>query len=147
VAEQNRKAWSFTAGRPARGNRCSTLVRVFERPDKPGRLFMSCAWRKGPSGAPRQEQLPANWTREQAERQAEITSGERARVLLEGVPEGGSAVSLEQLLDAYHGSRKAGTWSVGHRREQDRLRDFWLEHFGEDRPARGITPDEIEAAA
>jgi len=141
------KAWSYTAGRPARAGRDSTLVRVFERPDKPGRLLMSCAWRKSPSGAPRQEQLPADWTREQAEQQAEITAGERARVLLEGVPEGNSTVTLDRLLRKYHDSRKAGKWSEGHRRDQERARRFWLDVFGEDRPCRSITPDEMETEA
>ena len=147
MAKRKQTAGSYTAGRPARAGRDSTLVRVFERPDKPGRLFLSCAWRKGPSGAPRQELLPAVWTREQAEQQAEIQAGERARVLLEGVPEESSSVTLERLLRKYHDSRKAQRWSLGHRRDQERAQSFWLDTFGEDRPCRSITPDEIETQA
>jgi integrase len=56
-------------------------------------------------------------------------------------------VTLSHLLTKYHDSRKAGTWSSGHKRDQERARKFWLEAFGDDRPCHAITADEIETVA
>lgn len=143
--------WSYKAGQPARGDRPSSLVRVYERIDRPGRIYLSCAWRKTDAGRSREEPLPPGTTQAEARDYAEETAAERTLSIMRGEAELPTArqgpVSLGRLLATYHSSRKAQDWSQTHIRDQERWRRYWLAAFGRDRPVGSITPAEVEQVA
>lgn len=127
-------AWSYVAGRRASSGRPSSRVRVYERDDVEGRIFLTCAWRTSRSGRPKERVLPAGTTREKAEALADLTAKKREWAILQGEVEVGApdTVALGELLARYHDSATADDWSEGHRKEQERCRRFWTLALGED---------------
>jgi len=129
-------AWSFSAGKRASAKRPSSKVRVYERDDVPGRIFMTRAWITTESGRPVEDVLEIGTSREYAETLAELTAKKRELALLEGkagpIAAEEEALTLKSLLDAYHDSRTAEDWSNSHARNQATCKAFWLGVLGED---------------
>lgn len=143
--------WSYPAkaGRRATRSRPSSMVKVYERADVPGTIWMERAWITTDKGNPIPRPLAAGTTQRGAEILCEETALARERRILEGVDEFGEkpedpAPTVSEVLDAYHESRDAMAWSQRHRKEQDRCRRFIIELLGGDRPAGEIPPGEIE---
>ena len=142
--------WSYPAkaGRRATSTRPSSTVRVYERADAPGTIWMERGWITTEKGNPIPKPLEHGTTREAAELLAEQTALKRRRRILQGVDEFGRepetpAPTVREILDAYHESRVSMSWSESHRKEQDRCRRFLSELLGPDRTAAEIPADEI----
>jgi hypothetical protein len=136
-----RTLWSRNHGLRAHDDRPSTVVRVFERADSPGRIYMERAWIRGPG---RVRALAHGTTRQAAENLAHQTSLARQELVLRGRDAYGERqeVTLFGLLQKYHASPKAHKWVERHRLEQERCRDFWKHELGD----RAVTPAEMTPA-
>lgn len=138
---------SYSAGERASEKRPSSRVRIFTRSSRDG-IYMECAWIRTSSGRPRTEKMPADTSRKQALRIAEEAALERKLRILKGTPfEQERRITLGELTDDYHGSKRAYDWSDRHRAEQERCRDFWLQELGERTVVQDLTPAEVQRIA
>lgn len=156
-------AWSYSCGTRKTKSRPSTKVRVYERPDVPGRFFMTVAWDATPSGRLREEPLRPGLSREEAKFYAEKVALARKEYLLTQTihgpseepnkPPAGGPLPLHELFDEYHNwGIKSGRWSSArHRSDQERYRKLWLKLLEPDRDhpidVRALTAAEVEIAA
>lgn len=142
--------WSESAGRRGYGDRPSTRVRVYERADSPGRIYLELGWVEG---AGRTKVLRHGTTREVALHLAEKTAQRREEIILKGLDAFGEQkqLGLFELLERYHDpkqNRRARKWSERHRVEQDRCRDFWKRTLGDVPVTMEALPQtKVEAAA
>ena len=125
--------WSHSEGRKAGAHQETTRVRVFERADSPGRLYIEAYWIEGPG---RVRALKMGTTREGAKLAAKKLAQKREEALLRDLDPTGErrATTLFALLKAYHDpskNRKARKWSERHQVEQERCRDFWKRELGD----------------
>ena len=143
--------WSESAGRRGYGpDRPSSRVRVFERADAPGRIYLERSWVEG---AERVKVMKHGTTRDAALNVAKKVAQRREELILRGKDDFGDARQphLFELLRGYHDpkkNRKARKWSERHRLEQERCRDFWMRALG-DVPATndGLSQATVEAVA
>ena len=127
---KSKKNWSVKMGNRATRTRGSSLVRAYERPDRPGVICITKAWETTPSGRPREETLDPGTTRGEAEilvhelvaaREREIISGAH------GICGREEVLVVRDLLTQYHSHKiDVGKWSPRHAREQARCRDSWI---------------------
>jgi integrase len=127
----------------------TSAVRVYERPDRPGRIFMTRAWITTASGRPVERPLDEGITREAAETLCDLVASERKRDLLVGRQYHAepSRTPLGKLLDAYHDSELSGRWSDRTWDDKHRLRLFWLLELGEDAVVEALSTSRVERAA
>lgn len=142
-------SWSHSAGRRATATLPSSRVRVYERPDLPGRIFLSRGWVLTASGRPVETVLPEGTTREGAALLADLTATERRRALLEGRNAMGEPkrTTLSTLLAAYHDSETSGRWSARTLEDKDRFRIFWETELAEDPVVETLTRAVVERIA
>lgn len=144
---RKRKPWSHVAGKRATTTEPSSRVRVYERADLPG-IFMTCAWDTTSSGRPQEMKLPDGITREAAEALAELTAARRRERILAGRDDlGRRQVRLAALLEAYHASSDAEAWSLKHRGDAERSREFWLHALGAGALVESLSKAEVSKAA
>lgn len=143
-----RRRRSASFGKRAARGRPSSRVVVFERADLPSRFFIVRSWVKGKGQAPREDVLPSGTTWEGAQKVGRNAATEREARIVSGRTETGErpALTVRELLRAYHGSAKAGKWGEKHSGEQERQRKFWEIRIGS-RMAEDVSPDEIERLA
>ena len=143
------KDWPYSAGKNATRTEPSSRVRVYDRRDIPGRIFMSRAWVKTESGRPAEVVLPEGYTRERARLLAIETATQRRIAIIEGRTSSGDVapVTLGDLLDQYH--RWLGTQDRSPKTldDKDRCRLFWLAAVGGATPVLSLRADRVEALA
>lgn len=142
-----RTLWSESAGRRGRGDRPSSVVRVFERADVPGRIYLTRTWVKGPG---RTKALKHGTTKRAAASLAQKTAATREELILRGRDAYGDVkeTRLFDLLDRYHANPRAKKWSDRHRESQERYRTFWKRTLGDVLVLpETLTPDVVETEA
>lgn len=141
--------WSLSFGKKAYGDRPSTMVRVFERADAPGRIYAERCW---VTGSGRVHALKHGTTRKGAQAWAKKLSAIREEGILKGRNELGdrkAPVALFELLTDYHDpkkNRQAKKWSERHKLEQERCKDFWKRALG-DAPVEKLSQAKVEGKA
>ena len=142
-----RVLWSDSAGKRGWADRPSSVVRVFERADTPGRIYLTRSWIRGRG---RTKALKHGTTRRAATSLAKKTAAMREELILRGRDAFGESkeVTLFDLLDRYHGHPRARRWSDRHRASQERYRRFWKRTLGDVLVAEEtLTPDLVESEA
>lgn len=134
--------WSYSAGTRKGQGRPSSVVRVYERADVPGRLFYTCAWILAPSGRPRELVLPVGTTREAASNFVDLVAVERKGAILAGrdafgKEKGPAPVTLAQLFEEYRKSAEAGAWSHRHAEDVRYSLEFWRLRLDMESPVVG----------
>ena len=144
-----RKPWSYVTGERRLEDRPSSRVRIYERRDVPGRIFLSRAWKKTPSKRPEARALPYGTSREEAQLFADQIALERKRKILAGLASlrTPGRLTLGELAERYHTSTAAGRWSRGHAHEQETCRTFWMRELEPGAPVALISPDSAERIA
>lgn len=140
---------SFSAGKRKTATEPSSVVRVYSRPDVPGRFFMTRAWILAPSGRPAEEPFPAGTTWEYAKVVCRAAADERRAAILGGRRADGTAgpLTIGALLDQYEAAAKEADWSDGHRAEVGRSLAFWRRHLGAGADVATLTPAVVERIA
>ena len=80
---------------------------------------------------------------QEVSRSLEAASNQRARTVLFGSEHGRT---IDELVDEYHRTPKARSWSDHHRKAMERFRDFWLGRF-RGMPLTDITVAHVEREA
>lgn len=143
--------WSYSAGKRAsrKHGRPSSKVRVYERPDVPGRVFMTRAWILTPSGRPEEEVLAEGVSREKAELLADRVAAERQLAVLEGIAAESrpKPVTLLRLLDQYDEWDATQGRSAKTADDKARARTFWLSALSPDLPVLDLDSAMVERIA
>lgn len=118
------------------------MVRGYERPDVPDRIFYTCAWIVAPSGRLRELVLPAGTTREAAENFVQLVATEREAAILSGRDVFGrekpkECITLGALFTEYEKSAEALAWSERHAVDVRYSLEFWRMHLDMGSPVVG----------
>lgn len=143
------RAWSYSAGKRATSTEPTSRVRVYERADIPGRIFMTRSWVLTASGRPVEVVLPEGTSQEYAELLTDQTVAERRLTILEGRTQAGTEkpATLAQLFEEYHASAEAQDWSPKHLDDKDRCRKFWEAALDASTSVLDLTPALVEKKA
>lgn len=141
--------WSYSAGKNRTSSEPSSRVRVYTRPDVPGRIFMTRAWVVTASKRPVELILAPGTTTQAAEALADHTAAERRLAILEGRTVVGErrAVTVNELLEAY------ASWLASQDRSRKTLEDkaicrkFWLSTLGSTKAEELTTAEVVRIAA
>lgn len=141
----------YSTGTRASKNRPSSVVRVYERKDVEGRIFLTRAWVRTPSGRPEEEPLPLGTTVEEAVAIADLAKARREREIQTGRHWAGEGrrfepVTVATLFEKYRESEDAAGWSDKHRGDVIRSLRFWEARMGE-KNVLELNPAEVEKVA
>lgn len=140
--------WPYSKGRRATKDRPSSRVRAYDREDI-GRICMSLAWDRTPSGRPAEIALAEGVTREYARQLVDATVAEREIQILEGLTAAGrpKPVTLGELLDKYHAWIETQDRSDKTLDDKRRCRKFWLAALGSSVQVLDLTSSQAEKLA
>lgn len=141
--------WPYSAGKNATRDTPSSRVRVYDRSDVPGRIFMTRAWIATGSGRPVEVALPEGMTRERARLLADDTATQRQIALLEGRTSSGDPrpITVAELLEKYHAWLESQDRSAKTMDDKRRCRKFWIAALAETRVTKVTTPEVERIAA
>lgn len=144
-----RRGWSYSAGKNATTTEPSSKVRVYHRPDLPGRIFMTRAWVKTPSDRPEETVLPEGMSTREAEALADSTAAERRLAILEGRTSAREkrSITVKGLLGKYHDWLESQDRSSKTFEDKLLCRKFWLAALGTAVVTELTTADVVRIAA
>ncbi|MDH5761044.1 MAG: hypothetical protein OEZ65_15885 [Gemmatimonadota bacterium] len=141
--------WPYSRGKRATRTEPTSRVRVYERPDIPGRIFMTRAWVLTSSGRPVEVVLPEGTTQEAARRLVDRTVSERRLAVLEGRTDLGTPkpITLGELIEKYHGWLESQDRSAKTLDDNARCRKFWRNTLDPTTSVLDLTSAQVEKIA
>lgn len=148
MARQRRKPWSYSAGKNKTRTEPSSKVRVYHRPDVPGRIYMTRSWIVTASGRPEEIALPEGTTAQGAEALCDATAAERKLAILKGRTLGQAApISVAEVLERYHAWLESQDRSSKTLEDKVLCRKFWLSTLGGELAITVTTADVVRISA
>ncbi|MEM7416821.1 MAG: hypothetical protein AAF389_15045 [Gemmatimonadota bacterium] len=145
----SRKPRKYSAGKNKTASAPSSRVRVYERPDLPGRVFMTRAWVTTEAGRPVETPLPEGYTWEAARLLADKTATERRLSILSGRTHTGElkSITLGELFERYHKWLDTQDMAEKTVAGKERSRKFWLVSLSPDIEVTSLDSDRVERIA